>query len=101
MKASWVVVGLASAITVAPGTLAQHQDGLWARFLRAMGRIDQSGAGGSQVDVAPAGQQEQRDYSYPPYGYQPPPPPPESSYEDVSTVWVDASTSGKEFLRVI
>ncbi|KAK3393138.1 hypothetical protein B0H63DRAFT_443406 [Podospora didyma] len=95
MRASWVVIGLASAIAVLPGTLAQQQDGIWARLLRAMGKIDQSGADGSHAGVAPVGQQERRDYTYPPYGYQPPPPPPPpgSSYEDVSTIWVDASTS--------
>ena len=97
MRASTVVAGLVSAVAVLgglPGTLAQSQDGLWARLRRAIGGFESSEKKAIDYSIYGEPAPEKKAYSYPPYGY-PPPPPPTTTTSPAESATSTTSSGGK------
>jgi hypothetical protein len=96
MRASRVATSAVSAIVLSSclsATLA-YQDGLWARLRRGLVaniNVDAIEEPPYQEYGGPA--PEEKEYSYPPYGYPPPPPP---STTTSSTEISTSTTHGKK-----
>ncbi len=92
MRAFNALVGLASAIAVLeslPGALAREPGSFWARLRRSVG-LDDSNKEREEPPYhlydGPVSTEE-KEYSYPPYGYPP--------YPTESSSWYESYSSGK------
>ncbi|KAK3363651.1 hypothetical protein B0T25DRAFT_562640 [Lasiosphaeria hispida] len=95
MKPLRAVVGLSSAISLlnsVPGTWAEQNGSLWARLRRAVGMGNDAAKMPPPYHLYGGPAPDEKEYSYPPYGY---PPPPSSMESSTSSGYGEESSSAE------